>query len=49
MFNKDEQRLASAYDSPRVKIIEMKSEGVLCASGENDGTSFYKPDGGWNF
>ena len=36
MIKKDGQRLASAYDSPRVKIIEMKSEGVLCASDSGD-------------
>ena len=48
MIKKDGQRLASAYDSPRVKVIEMKSEGVLCISGDNDDTNFWK-DNNWKW
>ena len=48
MIKKERQRLASAYDSPSVRIIEMKSNGVLCISGDNDDTNFWK-DNNWKW
>lgn len=39
------------YDSPEVRVVEIKAEGILCASGEGqlsgNGFEMYEEDDSW--
>ena len=42
--NQEGKEVKEAYEKPAIAVIEMETEGILCASG---GGSDYEPGGEW--
>ncbi|WP_158602596.1 hypothetical protein [Proteiniphilum sp. X52] len=42
--NQEEKEGKEAYEKPAIAVIEMETEGILCASGTGPG---FEPGGEW--
>ncbi len=42
--DRDQKEVKEAYEKPAIEVIEMETEGILCASGTGGD---FEPGGGW--